>query len=109
MVAFRQDKQGKKYLINNSCFLSIFNKAVNVNGKINTIKCITAKPGFFYYWWPFWPPSWIQNQIKDKPTRYKWIEKLKKKKEDALIFDTPKVKAVSIANFTNKPYYYNYY
>lgn len=48
MVAFRQDKQGKKYLINNSCFLSIFNKAVNVNGKINTIKCITAKPGFFF-------------------------------------------------------------
>lgn len=47
MVAFRQDKQGKKYLIDNSCFLSIFNKAVNVNGKINTIKCITAKPGFF--------------------------------------------------------------
>ena len=33
--------------------------------------------------------------------------KIKKKKEDALIFDTPKVKAVSIANFTNKPYYYN--
>ena len=80
MVAFRQDKQGKKYLIDNSCFLSIFNKAVNVNGKINTIKCITAKPGSFYYWWPFWPPSWIQNQIKDKSTRYKWIEKLKKKK-----------------------------
>jgi len=37
----------RKYLINNSSFLSIFNKAVNVNGKINTIKCITAKPGFF--------------------------------------------------------------
>ena len=29
-----------KYLINNSCFLSIFNKAVNVKGKIDTIKCI---------------------------------------------------------------------
>ena len=108
MVAFRQDKQGKKYLINNSCFLSIFNKAVNVNGKINAIKCITAKPGFFLLLVTILPPSWIQNQIKDKPTRYKWIEKLKnKKKEDALIFDTPKVKAVSIANFTNKPYYYN--
>lgn len=37
------------------------------------------------------------------------LKNSKKKKEDALIFDTPKVKAVSIANVTNKPYYYNYY
>ena len=41
-----------------------------------------------------------------------WKIKKKKKKErkrDALIFDTPKLKAVSMANFTNKPYYYYYY
>ena len=38
----------RKYLVNNSCFLSIFNKAVNVKGKIDTIKCIAAKPGVFF-------------------------------------------------------------